>query len=268
MRILVLALAAGILALRGFAPSAGAQEAGDLAKHMAGDKKSGYVYAEPETRAMMDDDFNNPAFLWVDKGAALWSNAEGKAGKSCASCHGEAKASMKGVGARYPLFDAKSGKLVDIEQRINRCRSDHMEASPFVWESEELLAITAYVKLQSRGMPVSVAVDGPAKPFFERGKAFYEGRRGQLDMSCSQCHVDDLGRKLRSETLSQGQSNGFPTYRLAWQKLGSIQRRFRECNSQIRAEPLPFGAEDYVDLELYVAWRGQGLPVESPSVRK
>ena len=73
---------------------------------------------------------------------------------------------------------------------------------------------------------------------------------------------------LRAEELSQGQSNGFPTYRLAWQKLGSIQRRFRQCNSQIRAEALPYGADDYVDLELYLASRGQGLPVESPSVRK
>jgi sulfur-oxidizing protein SoxA len=87
-------------------------------------------------------------------------------------------------------------------------------------------------------------------------------------MSCATCHIDNTGRKLRSETLSQGQSNGFPTYRLAWQTLGSIQRRFRECNSQIRAEPLPFGAEDYVALELYLAWRGQGLPIESPAVRK
>jgi L-cysteine S-thiosulfotransferase len=261
-------LALALLAMLVSGLAVRAQDAGDAGKHSAGDKKSGYLFAEPETRAMMDDDFNNPGFLWVDKGAALWSKAEGIAGKSCASCHGDAKTTMKGVGARYPLYDAKSGKLVDIEERINLCRSEHMQAPALAWESEELLAMTAYVKLQSRGMPVAVAVDGPAMPFFERGKAFYESRRGQLDMSCSQCHVDNLGRKLRSETLSQGQSNGFPTYRLSWQKLGSIQRRFRECNSQIRAEPLPFGAEDYVALELYVAWRGQGLPIESPSVRK
>jgi sulfur-oxidizing protein SoxA len=259
---------AGTLASCALALQAAAQDAGDLSKHEAGDKKSGYVYATPETRAMWDDDFSNPAFIWVDKGEALWSKVEGKAGKSCASCHGEAKSSMRGVGARYPAVDAKSGKLLDIEERIDHCRSEHMEAPPLAWESEPLLALTAYVKLQSRGLPVDVAIDGAAKPFFERGKAFYETRRGQLDMSCATCHIDNTGRKLRSETLSQGQSNGFPTYRLAWQTLGSIQRRFRECNSQIRAEPLPFGAEDYVALELYLAWRGQGLPIESPAVRK
>lgn len=175
---------------------------------------------------------------------------------------------MKGVAARYPKYDAKAGRVVDIEQRINMCRADHMQAPAFKWESQGLLAMTAYVKLQSRGMPVDVATDGPAHSTWERGKKFYETRRGQLDLACSNCHVENADKKLRSETLSQGQINGFPTYRLKWQGLGSAQRRFRGCNKQVRAEPLPYGSDDYIALELYVASRGQGLPVESPSVRK
>ncbi|MBC5811570.1 MAG: sulfur oxidation c-type cytochrome SoxA [Candidatus Eremiobacteraeota bacterium] len=242
--------------------------AGNAASHTAGDKKSGYVYAEPQTRAMQDDDFTNPGFLWVDKGKALWSKVDGTAGKSCAACHGADAAAMRGVAAKYPKYDRKAGKLVDIEQRINLERVEKMGAAPLEWESDGLLGLTAFVKLQSRGQPVAVATDGPARQFWLKGKTYYETRRGQLDLACAACHIANHDRKLRSETLSQGQSNGFPTYRLSWETLGSVHRRFRECNSQIRAEPEPYGSDDYVNLELYVASRGQGLPVESPSVRK
>ncbi|HYM29909.1 MAG TPA: sulfur oxidation c-type cytochrome SoxA [Candidatus Cybelea sp.] len=242
--------------------------AGDPPGHSAGAKKSGYLFASPATREMQDDDFNNPAFLWVEKGEALWSRAEGAAGKSCASCHNDAKSSMRGVGASYPKVDAKSGKLLDLEQRINLCRTDHMQATALAWESEGLLGLTTYVKLQSRGMPVNVQIDGPAKAYWEKGKAFYYARRGQLGLACANCHEDNEGHMLRADLLSQGQSNGFPTYRLEWQSLGSLQKRFQGCNSQVRAEPYPLGSEEYLALELFVASRGQGLPIETPSVRK
>lgn len=250
------------LALFGAALSAAAQ-AGDHTP-----AKSGYDFAEPETRAMQDDDFSNPAMLWVDQGQALWGKAEGAAGRSCASCHDDAGRSMKGVGAAYPKYDDKLGKLLNLEQRINQCRTRHMQAEALPYESDALLALTAYVKTQSRGMPVSVAIDGPAAPFFELGRRFYETRRGQLDMACKTCHEENAGKYIRAERLSQGQSNGFPLYRLKWQKIGSLHKRFAGCNEEIRAEPFPPGSDDYVALELYLAWRGQGLPVETPAVRK
>lgn len=269
MRPTTLAAAAFVAVLAfGLAPMVRSQTTGSVAAHEVGNEKSGYVYATPQTRAMQDDDFNNPGFLWVDKGKALWNAVDGSAGKSCASCHNAAEQSMKGVAAAYPKWDAKLGKVVDLEQKIDDERTTHMGARPFKWESQEMLAMTAYVALQSRGMPVKVATDGPAHATWEQGKTFYETRRGQLDMSCAMCHAQNNDRLLRTEILSQGQTNGFPTYRLAWQTLGSVQRRFRECNANIRAQPLPYGSPEYVALELYVASRGQGLPVESPSVRK
>ena len=68
-------------------------------------------------------------------------------------------------------------------------------------------------------------------------------------------------------TLSQGQSNGFPVFRLKWQKPGSIHRRFKGCNKQVRAKPFKIGSDVYNNLELYLAWRGNGLTVETPAVR-
>ncbi len=241
--------------------------AGQWGGKQVDDRRSGYTYAEPETRSMQDDDFQNPAMVWVDDGAALWNKVDGEAGKSCASCHNAAATSMKGVSASYPKMDKKLGKPQNLEQQINECRTERMKAKPYKWESHDLLAMTSFVGNQSRGMPMNVKVDGEMAPYFEKGKAFYNERRGLLDMACKHCHEDNAGGQIRANILSQGQSNGFPTYRLKWQKPGSLHRRFRGCNKQVRAEPFKNGSDEYVNLELYVNWRGRGLPVETPAVR-
>lgn len=258
-------LAAAAAVLAGFSSSSLGD--GQWGKFQVGDIRSGYTFAEPETRAMQDDDFENPAMLTLDYGTELWSTKDGAAGKSCADCHGDAEKSMKGVGARYPVFYQPWGKPINLEQRINECRKNNMQAKPYKYESREMLGMTAFIKYQSRGMPVTVDIGGPNKEFFQKGKAFYYERRGQLDLACKHCHEDNAGNMIRANLLSQGQSNGFPTYRLKWQGVGSLHRRFRGCNKQVRAKPYGYGSDEYVNLELYLAWRGRGLPVESPSVR-
>ena len=229
---------------------------------------SGYYFTSLATRALQDDDFDNPASLWLDEGQTLWKNVDGQATKSCASCHGDAKDGMKGVGTRYPAYDKKAKTVINLEQRINLCRVSHMKAAPWSYESKELLSITSHIKEFSRGQAVKVKIDGPAKASYERGKKFYYQRRGQLNMNCAQCHELSYGNRIRSDLLSQGHSNGFPTYRLKGQKVGSLHRRFKGCNKQVRAEPYKSGSREYVDLELCLAWRGNGLNVETPAVRR
>lgn len=230
--------------------------------------KSGYDFATPETKAMQDDDFVNPGMLIVPVGEQLWTKVEGDAGKSCSSCHGDAKVSMKGVAAHFPKFDADAKKPINLELQINKCRKNAMKATEYKYESNEMLGMTTFIALQSRGMPMEAPdIDGPMKPFFEKGKALYFERRGLLDMACKHCHEENAGNKIRANLLSQGQINGFPTYRLKWQKVGSLHRRLRGCNSQVRAEPFGFGSDEYVNLEVFLSWRGRGLPIEAPSVR-
>lgn len=226
---------------------------------------SGYHYATKETRAMQDDDFENPAMTWYDIGEANWSKKDGEAGKSCAECH--QVSDMKGVAARYPEYDSKLKKLMNVEERINNCRQVNMKAKSWKYDSNDMLGTAIFVNAQSRGMPRSVKIDGPSASYFEKGKDFYYQRRGQLDMSCAHCHEKYYGQKIRMNTLSQGQSNGFPTYRLKWQKPGSLHRRFSGCNKQVRAKAFKRGSPEYMALELYLAWRGQGLPIETPAVR-
>ena len=263
------AAATGLLSLSALAQPDGVAEAikPPVANHPYPELWSGAHFADETTQEMQFDEVANPGMPWYDIGEELWSKREGEANKSCKDCHGDAAKSMKNVGATYPVYYAPWKKLINVENRINLCRERFMKAPPWKYDSDDMLGMTIYVKSQSRGVPVNVKIDGPAKPFFEKGKAFYEQRRGQLDFACANCHTKYWGQKIRMETMSQGQSNGFPTYRLKWQKPGSLHRRFKACNRQVRSEPFKSGSDEYVNLELYLAWRGQGLPVETPSVR-
>lgn len=253
----------------------GAQEEPKLAQPVASPSRehplpelfSGYRYQSVPLRRMQDHDIRNPGMLWYSYGAKLWSLSEGEAGKSCADCHNVAEKAMRGVGARYPVFDAAEGKLLNLAQRINQCRTLNMKAPHWAWGSDELLAMTTYVRAQSRGMPVRVKIDGQAAPLFEAGKAYYYRRRGQLNLSCASCHQFNAGKKLRAATLSQGQSNGFPAYQIGAERAISLHEQFQQCNRRVRAAPLDLGSDAYVNLELYLAWRGSGLAVETPAVR-
>ncbi len=241
-------------------------EDGEWGKYAVDGRRSGYTYAAPETRAMQDDEFDNPGSIWFAKGEELWHTVDGPNGKSCASCHDDAATSMRGVGARYPVVDQR-GKLVNVERRINQCRVGALGASAWDPESEALLAMTTFIKHQSLDMPVSPVIDGAAAPFFAKGREIYQTRRGQLDLACIHCHEMNHGNMLRAQRLSEGMSNGFPAYRLKWQALGSLQRRMSGCMRDVRAVPYPQDADEYVELELYLAWRARGLPVETPAVR-
>jgi len=233
----------------------------------SGERRSGYQFMSRETRAMQDDDTSNPGLLWVLEGAALWNRKAGAAGRACADCHGDARAGMKGVAARFPAFDAVQGKPVDLEQRINRCRLEGQQAPALAWESKELLALTAYVARQSRAVPIQIAVEERMQPFLDAGRALWEQRQGQINLSCSQCHDDHWGRQLAGNVIPQAHPTGYPVYRLEWQGLGSLQRRLRNCLAGIRAEPYDYGSPELVNLELFLMWRAGGMPMESPAVR-
>ncbi len=250
------------LALAGTAPLAGEPDlfGGEF-------PVSGYHYIGAQVRGLQDDEFLNPGMFAVEHGAEFWSVVEGSAGHSCASCHGEASESMRGVAARYPKYDPEFGTLVNLELRINEMRTDYMGARAFAFESEALLSLTAFVTYQSRGIPMEVDIGGGAERYWEEGRDYYAQRRGQLDLACTQCHDDFAGFHLRGDRISQGHVNGFPFYRLMWHAMGSLHRMFRWCNWAVRAEPHELGSREYLGLELYLAWRGRGLPIEAPAVR-
>ncbi len=254
----VRAFLGGLLLAAGCAASAGGPPA---------ERRSGYLDMGRETRAMQDDDTVNPATLWVLDGEALWQRKAGAAARSCADCHQDARVSMRGVAARHPAYDAATGKVVNLEQRINACRVGQQQAPPLAYESRELLALTAYVARQSRGMPIAIEASERTRAFLEAGRATFMRREGQLNLACAQCHEERAGRRVGGSVIPQGHPTAYPIYRLEWQGLGSLHRRLRNCMIGVRAEPYALGAPEYVELEMFLMWRARGMPLESPGVR-
>ena len=230
-------------------------------------RRSGSEFMSPSTQAMQRDDTQNPGMLWVQDGEMLWNRKVGKSDKSCASCHGAASASMRGVAARYPAFDVQRQRPLNLSQRINQCRQKNQQAEPLRAESQELLSIESYVAYQSRGMPATPPEDARLEPFRARGLQRFRQRIGQLNLSCAQCHDDNWGKRLGSSVIPQAHPTGYPVYRLEWQGLGSLQRRLRNCMTGVRAESFAYDAQELVELELYLASRAKGMPLETPGVR-
>jgi len=231
------------------------------------ERRSGYSFMAPDTKAMQDDDTANPGMLWVMEGESIWAKKDGTSEKACADCHGDARESMKGVAARYPAFDQMLGRPVDLEQRINLDRTRHQKAPPFAYESRELLALEAFIAEQSRSIPITASNDPQLVPFVAKGHELFMAREGQLNLSCANCHDDNWDKRLAGSAITQGQPTGYPIYRLEWQTVGSIERRMRGCITGVRAKPYDFGAPELVELELYLMSRARGMAMESPGVR-
>ncbi len=230
-------------------------------------RRSGFDDMGPGTQAMQREDSSNPGMLSALEGESLWSAPAGPAQTSCASCHGEASASMKGVAARYPAFDTASQRPLDLAGRISQCRDQRQQAGPLPRESRELVALTTYVGLQSRGQPIAPPEDARLTPFRDAGKALYSQRMGQLNFSCAQCHDENAGGHLGAALIPQAHPTGYPLYRLEWQATGSLQRRLRNCMIGTRAEPFTYGGLEYIELELFLMQRAAGMAIETPAVR-
>lgn len=230
---------------------------------------SGWLFRTPETRAMEADSFQNPAMLYVERGAEVWNTVEGAAGKSCASCHGDAAESMKDIGAHYPKWNAAAGKPYNLELQIDACRKNNMQAEPYKFDAADQKALVTYIKHQSLGTPVSIDLtQGDMQKWWERGKTEYYTRTGQLNLACASCHELNAGKYIRADHLSQGNVNGFPTYRLKQSHMISLHNRFRGCIRDTRAEQPKAFSDELMALEVYVTWRGTGLSVETPAVRQ
>lgn len=244
--------------------------AADAPAHLQGalgDKVySGWLFRDPDTQVMQQDDFANPGMVYVDQGVGAWSTPDGSEGKSCADCHNAIEDGMKGVRASMPKV-APNGELWSLENFVNDCRTNRMGAEAWGWSSQPMENMTLAIALQSRGEPVNVAIDGPAEAFWKKGKEIYYTRYGQLELSCANCHEDHFGDHIRADHLSQGQTNGFPVFRTNGAGTVSSHERFFGCIRDTRAEPFAQGSDEFRALELYVASRGNGLPVEGASVR-
>lgn len=233
----------------------------------AQERRSGYDDMTPDLQQMQDDEFANPGMLWIGEGREMWREPAGSARKSCAGCHRDAEESMKGVAARYPAFDETLAAPVDLASRVNLCRERHQDAEPLERDGRALLAMTAFLAYQSKGMPIAPPEDSRLEPWRQRGRDLFSTRMGQLNLACATCHDDLAGGNLAAAVIPQGHPTGYPQYRLEWQEMGGLHRRFDNCFFGIRAEPFDRGSDAYVALELFLKQRAAGMKMEAPAVR-
>ena len=234
---------------------------------LQGGPVSGSVFLSEAMRQMQEDDFANPGMTTVEYGRSLF-HKPGEEGTRCADCHGEegAKIDRKAI-ARFPRWSEELERPITLQEQINICWEEKMDNFPYVYDCKELVGLETYVRYLARGETIDVETDGPVRPFYEAGEKLYRQRFGQLDMSCYHCHDQHRGAWLRGQLLNQGQSNGFPVYRLGSSRITSLHRRFSECLGSFRAEPFLPGSDEYINLELYVTARGNGLKIETPAIR-
>ena len=177
-----------------------------------------------------------------------------------------------GIAQRYPIWDKEKGEVVTLAKALNDCRESNLE-KPLDDERGEITQLLAYMAYTSRGNAIDTVIpddDPRALAAYQQGKGFYYSRQGQLNFACATCHVQNAGKRLRSEILSAslGHTNNWPTYRLKWGEIGTLHRRFRECLTQIKAEVPPAQSPILSNLEYFISYMSNGVPITGPSTRK
>lgn len=205
-----------------------------------------------------------PYELSVDDGQELFDIAFAN-GKSYKDCFGDGN-----VRQNYPQFNVETNQVVTLELAINKCRTDNGE-EPLPYGDGEIADVSAFMAFQSRDQAQTIAVPNEAAyNAYLSGKKFFYSKRGQLNMSCQNCHMGAFATMLRADKLgpAYGHTTGFPVYRGAWEALGSLHKRYAECNRNVRAKPFAFQSEEYRNLEFFESLMSEGLELNGPSSRK
>ncbi len=208
-----------------------------------------------------------PYELDLEQGETLF-NTPFANGKTYASCF---KNGGKGIRQNYPYFDRKTSQVKTLEEEINECRSKNGE-EPLSWNKGDIASISAYMAYSSRGKPLNIKTPQTADEIaaYERGRAHFFAKRGQLNLSCANCHQDNAGNRIRADILSPalGQVSHFPVYRAKWGNLGTLHRRYGGCNKQVRAKPFKPQSDEYKALEYFHTYISNGIDVNGPGSRK
>lgn len=203
----------------------------------------------------------------IDRGEAMWHQPFAN-GTTYEDCFPEGP----GVAGDFPHWDRENAMVVTLPLAINRCRELNGE-EPLPYEKGPLADLLAYIAFKSRGQITAVAIpadDPGALDAYAKGRHFYFARRGKLNFSCADCHVEKAGERLRAQVVSPalGHATHFPVYRSEWGEMGTLHRRFADCNQEVRARPFPAQGEEYRDLEYFLTYMQNGLPLNGPGTRK
>ncbi|MBT3011166.1 MAG: sulfur oxidation c-type cytochrome SoxA [Candidatus Thiodiazotropha sp. (ex Lucina aurantia)] len=204
---------------------------------------------------------------FIDEGQAIWEKPFAN-GKTFKDCFPDGPA----LGGKYPRWEKEKSMVMTLPLALNNCLEANGE-KPMKYKKGPINDILSYIAFESRGQITNVEIptdDPGALAAYESGKKFYYTRRGQLNFACAHCHLQNAGMILRTEILSPalGHTTHFPVYRSKWGTVGTLHRRFTGCNKQVRAKPFKAHGEEYRNLEYFLTYMSNGLPLNGPGARK
>jgi len=65
-----------------------------------------------------------------------------------------------------------------------------------------------------------------------------------------------------------GQATHWPVYRSKWGEIGTLHKRFMECNVQVRAKPYEPQSQIYRELEYFLSYMSNGMELNGPASRR
>lgn len=211
---------------------------------------------DAELRAR-EDAHADAAKAIVARGAALWKR-KFKDGRSLASCFPNGG---RRVAAAYPQYHPRLKLVFTLEMAINQCLKTHHEPLLDYTDPQTMGAITAYVRSLSNGQRIRVRVPTAAEVHFEDGRRMYFSRMGQRNFACASCHVVAAGKRYGEVPLSPaiGQAARWPFIR--GDEALTLQAQIRACLERMGAAPFPAGSEELNDLEYFLTYLSNGLPL-------
>ena len=230
-----------------------------------------YVYGamitNPDARAQYDQIMEFPPFIGdIEAGRRIWDTPF-RNGRRFADCFADGGRNVVG---NYPYYDAAAGRVITFEAALNRCLKDNGEPEMAYGQRSPMGVLTAYARTLSDGMRMNVKVDSPAaRAHFEAGRDLFFRRIGQLNAACAGCHLHHAGSTMRMEIISPalGHATHWPIFR-GGEELMTFQGRFKRCMEQMRAVPFGYDSVEWNDLEYFLSYLSNGIPLKSSVMRK
>ncbi len=182
-------------------------------------------------------------------------------GKSLANCFPNGG---KRVAAAYPQFDTATKQVVTFEFAINRCLQLHGEVPIDYANAAVIGPLSAYGKSLADGQKLAVRVAGQgARDRYEAGRRWFQQRIGQKDFACASCHVLRAGEQFERAGLAPavGQAVTWPRIQPGG-SIRTLQAQFQRCMLRSGAEPFAVGSDEFNNLEYYLAYMSNGLPLK------
>lgn len=172
---------------------------------------------------------------------------------------------------RHPYFDNKLDRVVTLGNAVNACRAS-LGLSKLSYQKQALANLLAYLTYQERQTRrrTPPPQSEQALAAYERGKAYFYTKRGQLNLSCADCHITAAGKHLREQTLAPllGVVNHYPVYGLSVGALGSLHQRFVGCIEQVRGEAERLQSKIFTELEYFLSVMADNLPIVGPTTQR